>query len=59
MASDGKGESPSCFAVCCPVGESFGSQDRVINIRDSRPENELSRVGVNLSAVETTSKKKF
>ena len=39
------------------VGESFGSQERAISARDSRPENELSQVGASLSAIETTSKK--
>ena len=36
----------------------FGSQERAISVRDSRPENELSGVGASLSAIETTSCKK-
>ena len=37
-----------CFAVCCPAGESFGLKGRAISVRDSRPENESSQVGVSL-----------
>ena len=36
----------------------FGSQERAISVRDSRPENELSQVGVSLSAIETIHQKR-
>ena len=39
------------------MAESFGSQERAISVRDSRPENQSSRVGASLSTIETTSKK--
>ena len=39
-----------------PSGREFGSQERAISVSDSRPENESSRVGVSLRAIETTSK---
>ena len=40
--------------ICCPVGESFGSQEGAVSVRDSRLENESSRVG---ASIEPTSKK--
>ena len=39
-----------------PSGREFGSQERAIRVRDSRPEKESFRVGASLSAIETTSR---